>query len=864
MSRLSALLAAAAVALGAAPAVSAQTAAPSGDKGPVGWATYRQLDGMATLRGGSETRQFSSYDRTGRNNDGFDGEFSCLRTTEGNCVIAERAGAGEIESMWFTRDGGVVTKTGWIKVELDGKTVLKAPLQDVVDGKLGAPFVWPLVGNRDDTSGGVVVKVPMPFRKSMRVTTQHNPLFHHVVYRTFADADGVPEFNPKDPATDVITRLRAVGVTDPKPAKPGATTRRSTVDIEPGATARVAELTGPAQISQLRVRLPQVIASPAVSDDGRAYGAGGSSTFTAAVHPENSGVRLTRRYDPEVEKQRAKVLVDGVIAGQWYHESKVGPLTWADQSIDIAPELTAGKSKLAIRNEFVSSDVDFNEFRYDVHSLVDGTWVRTDVMDLGPHHRGEEAVHGYRVEKQQWQGRRSFYYPVDAGQVAASDDVLTGARLRISFDGATTVDAPIGEFFGSGLGEFDVRSLMFAMDPTKDGWYTSWWPMPFARRAVVEIVNGSGVRIPGASVELTSAPDSTIAERLRPNGSLGYFNATHRQGATEKDKDWIVMDTSGRGVFYGMAHTMRGKLPLTTDIPRLYLEGDERVYADGLLTPIQHGTGTEDFYEAGWYFHNGSFAMPLAGNPAHEVGGDGCRFDCTGAYRLMLPDAIPFNTALRFGIESGPVADVPADYSSTSYWYGQPQATLRTTDRIDVTDAENREQHGYRADKETKAQLTSSFEGDNDHDTVKGPVTSATGPITFTVAVDQKNSGVQLIRTADHTRPYQEVKVMVDGQAVGTWLQATGNAHQRWLQDAFTIPAKVTSGKRALAVTLEPVPGSAPWSASDYHVRSFVAPFDQGRSVAQRIDPAALDWTAPDRGPLVRDSRDPVSTRQGR
>ncbi|MCP3802038.1 DUF2961 domain-containing protein [Allokutzneria sp. A3M-2-11 16] len=854
----------AAVVAAIVPVAAAEAAAPPGSKGPVGWASYRQLDGMAALRGPSETRQFSSYDRTGRNNDGFDGKHSCLRQVGGNCVIAEREGAGEIESIWFTRDEGVVTKTGWIKVELDGKAVLKAPLQDVVDGKLGAPFVWPLVANRGDTSGGVVIKVPMPFRKSMRVTTQRNPLFHHVVYRAFPDADGVAAFDPKDPATDVITRLRAFGLSDPKPAKPGAATLRSTVGIEPGATARVAELSGPAQISQLRVRLPQVVRSPAVNDDGRSYGPGGSSTFTVAVHPANTGVRLTRRYDPHMEKQRANLLVDGKVAGQWYRGSELGPMTWADQSLEVAPALTAGKSKLTIRNEFVSSTVDVNEFRYDVHSLVNGTWVRTDVMDVGPDRPGEELSHGYRVEKQLWQGRHYLYYPTDADQVTASDDVLTGARLRISFDGNTTVDAPIGEFFGSGLGEYDVRSLMFSMDPTKDGWYTSWWPMPFAQRAVVEIVNASGTRISDAAVELTSAPDSTITERLRPNGSTGYFNATHRRSVTEVGKDWLFMDASGRGVFYGVTHSMRGKLPLATQTPRFYLEGDERAYADGLRTPIQHGTGTEDFYESGWYFRTGSFAMPLAGYPAHEVGGDGCQFDCTGAYRLMVPDAIPFNTALRFGIEPGPLADVQSDYSSTSYWYGQPRWTLRQTDRLDPTDLASRAAHGYTAAKETVSKLTSSFEGDDDRSVASAQVTATTGEIGFTITTEPKNNGVQLVRTADQARSQQRVEVLVDGRAAGTWLQSSGNADQRWLQDAFTIPAHLTSGKRSLVITLKPVRGSAPWWASDYHVRSFVEPFEPDRSATVRVMPENLDWSAPDRGPNIRDERDPVSPTNGK
>ncbi|HYO52263.1 DUF2961 domain-containing protein [Archangium sp.] len=38
------------------------------------------------------------------------------------------------------------------------------------------------------------------------------------------------------------------------------------------------------------------------------------------------------------------------------------------------------------------------------------------------------------------------------------------------------------------------------------------------------------------------------------------------------------------------------------------LEGDERVHVDGSLTPQLYGTGTEDFYESGWYFSRGTFS----------------------------------------------------------------------------------------------------------------------------------------------------------------------------------------------------------------------------------------------------------------
>ncbi|HEV2779372.1 MAG TPA: glycoside hydrolase family 172 protein [Actinophytocola sp.] len=804
----------------AAPAGAAAAAQPKGamavvDKGPVGWDVYRRWDRMAAMRPGAQTRQFSSFDRTGGNNDGFDGTYSCLRQSGDGCVIAERSGPGQIDSMWFTRDFGSMVRTGRIKVELDGITVLDAPLQDVVDGRLGAPFVWPLVGNGDDTAGGAVIKVPMPYRESMRVTTAANPLFYHVTYREFADADGVSTFDPRDPAQDVVDRLRAYGLRDPKsPAGPAV----STVEDARAAGSWSVALAGSGWINQVRVRIPSVVASPRVGDDGRAFGAGGSSTFRIAVDPRNQGVRISRRLDPHIGQQRARLIVDGQQVGTWDSGAAQPIGGWANQTIEVPAALAAGKSRLSVRNEFISSSLDVNEFRYDVHSRVNGDWLRTDVVDVGPGHPGDERAHDYAITAQNWQGYRVFRYPVDAAELTRSDAVLAGARLRITFDGQTTVDAPIGEFFGgSGLGEYDTRTLMSAMDTAPDGWYTSWWPMPFAESATVALVNDSGVPIGDVSIEATFAADPSVGAALRA-GALGYFHATHQPMAHTVDgRDWTFLEATGQGVFYGVTHTMRGDIP--SGNRRNYLEGDERVYVDGARTPTLHGTGTEDFYESGWYFRDGTtYTMPLAGNPAYELDGDGCRYDCTGAYRLMLGDAVSFSSALRFDIEHGPANDAPAFYSSTAYWYGTPAVLLTETDLLDVSDDASRAAHDYRATGETRAALQSTFEGRNDRLPVSHGVASATGPIEFTLTTRRDNAGVRLLRMSDQSTGYQRADVYLGDTLVGEWLQPLANPHSRWLEDTFELPAALTAGKSTLAIRIVPSPGSPPWSAAQYRV----------------------------------------------
>ena len=798
--------------------VAAPPSAAATGKGPIGWDTYRDLDAMAQLRPAAQARQFSSFDRTGNNNDGFENTYSCLRHTDDGCVLAERSGAGQIESMWFTRDYGSMVHNGRIRIELDGRVVVDELLQELVDGKTGAPFVWPLVGNGDDTAGGSVIKVPMPYRESMRVTVQKDPFFYHVTYREFPDAGGVRTFDPRDEAKDVIDRLRGYGLRDPKPALPGATTSSHTADLAPGAGASFAEPTGSGMITGLRVRLPQVVASPRVVNDGKAFGAGGSSSFRATVDRRNNGLRITRRIDPIIGDQVARLLVDGRPVGEFRSGPARPAGQWVDQVLEVPAALTRGKSSVRIAVEYVSSALDINEFRYDVHSRVGDSWTRTDVLDLGAAHDGEEAAHEYKIRNQSWEGQRVYRYPTDPAAVTASDAVLAGTRLRITFDGETTVDAPVGEFFGSGIGEYDTRTMFTGIDATPEGWYSSWWAMPYASSARVELVNGSGVPVTGAVVEVTTARDAAIARGLS-SGALGHFHATHHSGQTVPDSSWVFLETTGSGVFYGVTHSMRGLIPAGNR--RNYLEGDERVYVDGAVSPTMYGTGSEDFYEAGWYFRDGTtYTMPTAGNPAYELDGDGCRYDCTGAYRLMVGDAVSFGSDLRFEIEHGPLDNEPGDYSSTSYWYGRPAVSIVETDAVDTADDESRKAHSYEAAGETRSELESTVEGRADTVPLSRGITAATGEVSFTMEVADDNRGVRLLRLGDQNAAYQRATVLVNGKEVGEWLQPLGNTHSRWLEDSFDLPASATKGKTELKITIRPVDDGPAWSAATYRALS--------------------------------------------
>ena len=743
-------------------------------------------------------------------------------------MLAEHQGPGEIDSIWFTRDEGDVRATGSIHVTLDGRTVLNAPLQDVVDGKLGAPFVFPVVANADQSSGGVYVIAPMPFQRSMRITTDADPVYYHVTTRTFADANGVPTFDPSDRAMDVIDQLTAAGSRDPKPTQPNATNTQRSFALEPGKTAELGTLPGPGSISALQLRVPQLLAPPTpvyLTDDGRAFGrdSGAYSQFSVSIDPTNSGVRLTRRLNPDIGNQRADIYVDGSKVAAWAPLPVQTGYTWRDQSVDLPASATAGKSHIQVRNVFVSSDNDFNEYTYWVDSLVGGKTVRTDTLDVGPQHTSDEAAHDYTIVGQTNAGPRVAAYPPSAQQqeaVLASDDVLQGTRLRITVDGQRTVDAPLGEFFGAARELSPVRSLMYAMDPATQT-LSAWWSMPYAQQASVELYNGSQHAISSGTSSITAATDAEVATELGPGGDLGYFRATSSQAQTTPGQDYVFLHAGGWGKFVGVTHTMVG--PPT----RSYLEGDERVYVDGSHTPQIHGTGTEDFYQGGWYFNRETFSDPTHGNPTHEANTPACPSDCTGTYRQMIADAVPFHSSLTFGIEHGPENDVQATYSSTSYWYGRTAVVQRSTDTLDVGEAASEQAHHYSsADPGAVTTLASTYEGD---DGTPAPVTdnarAATAAVSFTMTVDADNAGVALRRTSDQRQSDQSAQVFIDGQFAGTWLQPLGNPFHRLLDDSFLLPASLTAGKTHITVRLVPTAAHPPFSAARYQALSTVAPF---------------------------------------
>ncbi|MBV8861756.1 MAG: DUF2961 domain-containing protein, partial [Mycobacterium sp.] len=409
-----------------------------------------------------------------------------------------------------------------------------------------------------------------------------------------------------------------------------------------------------------------------------------------------------------------------------------------------------------------------------------------------------------------------------------ADQLLAGLRLHIDFDGQTMVDSPLGEFFGAGLGADDVRSLMFATIAQPDGTLSlsAWWPMPFARDAHIALVNATGNPVVGIDSDVVTTPDPQWAPALA-SGHAGYFAARSHAGPTTPGQDWLFADEHGHGKFVGVSHTIRGSRIRTAfgDQSPYFLEGAERVYTDGSPSPQWYGTGTEDFYEGGWYFHNGTtYSDPLTGQPDQRTATGGCADYCIAVYRLMLAEAIDYHSAIRFGIEHGKRNMVQPDYSSTAFLYTQPNDTITPSDDISAGDPVARLMHGYTDGAATDQLLISEYEGSDDNHPIAGLIHATNAVITFHILITPDNHGILLRRTSDQATGYQSADIAVDGIPAGTWLQPRSNTSHRWLDDTYLVPPQLTAGKNLVTIRLTPSPDSPAWTASQYHIDALTMP----------------------------------------
>ncbi len=400
----------------------------------------------------------------------------------------------------------------------------------------------------------------------------------------------------------------------------------------------------------------------------------------------------------------------------------------------------------------------------------------------------------------------------DVADILISDP-LDALWITMQWDGepSPSVVAPIGAFFGLGnLPPTASGGLMAGV--RSDGTLYLYFPMPFAKHGHVELVNRGATGFHGASVRIESRPFPY------PFDTVGTFAVQYNQGPSVSGADLTLLETSGSGKIVGVVLTEARATCGTQCGVRLYLEGDEHVLIDGARTPVVLGTGTEDFFNGGFYFDHGPFGLPTHGNVTHAAES---AVDATSAYRFFVSDPIAFRDYVRFSLQHGPADDVAVQAATLVYYYRQPRLRLVQTDGFVVGDPRGEAAHQYHLTNQTwSGSFTATFEGEFDSKSSTSTGRSHKGSSFFVLQVNPANQGVVLRRLLDQATSGQRGTVVVDGVAVGDWLTPGGNAWHAWREDDFFIPASVAAGKSSLSIEIRFVSSDSDWNEFQYQTLS--------------------------------------------
>lgn len=282
--------------------------------------------------------------------------------------------------------------------------------------------------------------------------------------------------------------------------------------------------------------------------------------------------------------------------------------------------------------------------------------------------------------------------------------------LKITWDDASSpsVLVPLGDFFCLGnelVNSFD--SALFSAStgsPSPNQPYNAnvgcglncYVPMPFRKRAVIELVNQSTEKHTQyfyidyeTSKDIPPEMGYFHAEfrRFDPFGGWGpkdKINTSQRGANKERlawDNNYVILETKGRGQYIGC------NLSVSNFSGNWWGEGDDMIWVDGYKWPPDlHGTGSEDYFNQGWgmqanaFRHNGSSIWerrsvpplrPAASQPGTSASTQSLepRGGLQTSYMFHLENPVRFQKEIKVTIENGHANQFRNEFSSVAYWY---------------------------------------------------------------------------------------------------------------------------------------------------------------------------------------------------
>ena len=270
---------------------------------------------------------------------------------------------------------------------------------------------------------------------------------------------------------------------------------------------------------------------------------------------------------------------------------------------------------------------------------------------------------------------------------------LKALVLRMYWDGESSpsVETPIGDFFGLGLGDYFLYQSA-PLSVGSDKALNCFFPMPFQKHARITVTNDGTIKTDAFYFNT----DYRAYSKPLPGDPL-YFHAQYRQAAPNHgwtnewksngdpnvndkknlngDGNYVWMEATGRGHFVGVT------MSVLQNQDGWWGEGDDMFFVDGEKLPSINGTGSEDYFLGAWDFGGRQFSYGLFGAPVVGQEKAGGRWSL---YRFHLDSPIPFTKSLRATIEHGHANHRSDNFYSVSYWYqAEPHAAFPPLPALD-------------------------------------------------------------------------------------------------------------------------------------------------------------------------------------
>jgi len=263
--------------------------------------------------------------------------------------------------------------------------------------------------------------------------------------------------------------------------------------------------------------------------------------------------------------------------------------------------------------------------------------------------------------------------------------------LRITWDDAKSpsINVPLGDFFCLGHGIVNsFQSLLFTASTNSNNQFNSgcalncYAPMPFAKRAVVELVNDGHtdhMQYFYVDYETFDSPPEQLGyfhaefRRTNPFGGWGHEVTVNTAEANVVNKEriawdnnYVILQTTGRGHYIGC------NLSVTNLQGTWWGEGDDMIWVDGYKWPPDlHGTGSEDYLNQAWGMQDNAFGRNGSSiyepNTLPPTAGHAGGYQTSYVFHLENP--VRFTREIKVTIEHGHGNHLQNEMSSVAYWY---------------------------------------------------------------------------------------------------------------------------------------------------------------------------------------------------